>query len=186
MRRNYQAEMHAAANAAIPEGEFITALVAHELVDKLRATDPELLEGWLRERAEVIVGDYIHHLVKNRRRPPSPEAAKRMNFAAAASVFAERGDAEEFRESVRSPFTFHYVVRDDQLRKPVGDMNGADLRYVANSFQATKQQAAFRESFFRAAAKRVGDKCVKEVFTVEQYTSMYRSVTGELPPGTQE
>jgi hypothetical protein len=182
MDRNYQTEMLAAVNAAIPEDGFITALVARELVEKLRATDPELLEGWLQERAEVIVTDYIHHLVKNRRRPPSPEAKKRENFSQAVEAFMQSGDTQEFRERVSSPFTWHYVVRDDNFKKPVGKMNGADLRYVANSFQATKHQAAFRESFFRAVSKRVGDKCVEEVFTVEQYISMYRSVTGELPP----
>ncbi|HEY8977706.1 MAG TPA: hypothetical protein VIN75_26060 [Burkholderiaceae bacterium] len=174
--RDYLAEMNAAIDAALPDGDYVAPLVAHDLVEKLLATDPDLLHGWCEARYEPILADFIHHKVKARR-SASREASARAAFAEAAGAFVASGDALALREAVRSPFDAEYVVNGDLLRRKVRDMVGADHLFVASEYAESKQTAALLESFHRAVAKKVGGKRTSEVFTEETYLAMYRSIT---------
>jgi hypothetical protein len=174
--RNYLAEMDEAIETALPPTDFVNAIVAREVVGKLRANDPELLAGWLDLRAEVILTDFLHHRMKNRR-SLSPEARKRHVFGEAAAEFGETGDAERFRTVTHELFDQFLVVGSDNLRRCIGDMTGADHLFVAEGHAETRQAAELLESFHRAVAKKVGNKRTRDVFTESEYRAMYRSVT---------
>lgn len=180
MTRDYITEMNDAIDAALPDGDYVVPLVAHDLVEKLRANDPDLLSGWCEAKYEVILTDFIHHKVKNRR-SKSREASARSAFAEAAGRFADDGDVVAMRDAVRSPFDVEYVVNGENLRRKVRDMTGQDHRFVADEYAETKQTALLLESFHRAVAKKVGRRRTSEVFTEETYLAMYRSITRRDP-----
>lgn len=174
--RDYLGEMNDAIDAMLPNGDYVAPLVAHELVEKLLANDPDLLRGWCEARYEPILADFIHHKVKGRRNA-SRESLARSTFAEAAGAFAATRDASALREAVRSPFDAEYVVNGALLRRKVRDMAGPDHLFVASEYAESKQTAALLESFHRAVAKRLGPRRTSEVFTEETYLAMYRSIT---------
>jgi hypothetical protein len=175
--RDYLAEMSALIDGALPDGEYIAPLVAHDLIEKLRANDGELLAGWLNMRAEVTMTAYISDRIKNRRQS-SRESAARSTFGEAAERFAVGGDGATMRAAVLTrPFDAEYVVNCELLRRRVAEMTGADHIFVAKEYAETKQTARLLESFHRAVAKKVGDQKTKDVFTEGQYVEMYRSIT---------
>jgi hypothetical protein len=175
--RDCLSEMSALINAALPDGEYVAPLVAHDLVEKLRVNDPDLLAGWLWERAEVTMTAYISDRIKNRRNA-SRESLSRSAFAGAAERFAATGDGAAMREAVvQRPFDAEHVVNEGLLRRKVAEMTGEDHLFVAKEYADTKQTAALLESFHRAVAKKVGKRKTKDVFTEVQYVEMYQSIT---------
>jgi len=175
--RDCLGEMSTLINAALPDGEYVAPLVAHDLVEKLRANDPDLLAGWLWERAEVTMTAYISDRIKSRRNT-SRESLSRSAFAGAAERFAATGDGAVMREvASQRPFDAEYVVNEGLLRRKVAEMTGEDHLFVAKEYADTKQTAALLESFHRAVAKKVGKRKTKDVFTEVQYVEMYRSIT---------
>jgi hypothetical protein len=174
--RDYLADMTAAIEAAVPEGEYVAALVAADLVEKLRVEDPELLAGWLDLRAAVVLADVIARR-SNSKRQAARAAAPRTAFQEAARTFEVERDP-----LVMSPFATHYVVDGENLRRRVADMTGADHEFVASGYADTKTTAALLEKFHRAVAKKVGDRRTSDVMSEEQYARMYRSITRTEPP----
>jgi len=172
MSRDYIADMNTAIEDAIPDGDYTAPLVAADLVDRLRTEDPDLLTGWLDLRAAVFLADAVARR-SNSRRQAARTAAPRRAFAEAARSFADTGDAEGLR-----PFAAEYVVDEDNTRRTVARMTAADCLFVAGRYDETARQAKLEASFHRAVAKKVGAGVVGEVFTEEQYLTMYRSVTG--------
>lgn len=170
--RDYLADMHDAIEAAIPDGDYTAPLVAAELVDRLRAEDPELLTGWLNLRAPAILADAIARR-SNSRRQAARITAPRRAFAEAARAFADTGDPVGLR-----PFAAEYVVDEDNTRRTVARMTAADCLFVAGRYDETAQQAKLEAAFHRAVAKKVGQRTVSDAFTEEQYLAMYRSITG--------
>src|SRR5690606_37712601 len=172
MSRDYLADMNAAIEEAIPDGDYTAPLVAADLVDRLRADDPDLLSGWLELKAAVFLADAVARR-SNSRRAAVRSAAPRRAFAEAARSFASDGDA-----SVLRPFEAEFVVDEENTRRTVARMTAADCLFVAGRYEESARQAKLEASFHRAVAKKVGVRTVGDVFTEEQYVTMYRSVTG--------
>lgn len=177
MSRDYLADMNEAIEEAIPDGDYTAPLVAADLVDRLRAEDPDLLIGWLELKAAVFLADAVARR-SNSRRQAARVSAPRKAFAEAARSFGSSGDAAVLR-----PFAAEYVVDEDNTRRSVARMTAEDCRFVAGRYDETARQAKLEASFHRAVAKKVGSATVGDVFTEEQYVAMYRSVTGrsEVP-----
>lgn len=175
MSRDYLADMDAAIDAALPDvsqSDYTAPIVAAELVDRLRAEDPDLLSGWLHLKAHVFLGDVVARK-SNSKRQAARRSAPRRAFAEAARSFGETAD-----ETVLSPFVAEYVVDDQNTRRTVARMTSADCLFVAARYEDTAKQAKLEAAFHRAVAKKVGKRTVGDAFTEEQYLTMYRSVTG--------
>lgn len=172
MNRDYLADMNAAIEEAIPEGDYAAPLVAADLVERLRVEDPDLLSGWLELKAAVFLADAVARR-SNSRRQAARVAAPRRAFAEAARSFASDGDAAVLR-----PFAAEFVVDEENTRRVVARMTAADCLFVAGRYEETARQAKLEASFHRAVAKKVGARTVGDVFSEEQYLTMYRSVTG--------
>lgn len=172
MSRDYLADMNAAIEEAIPDGDYVAPLVAADLVDRLRVEDPDLLTGWLDVKASVFLADAVARR-SNSRRQAARVAAPRKAFAEAARSFADTGEAAVLR-----PFAAEYVVDEENTRRAVARMTAEDCRFVAGRYDETARQAKLEASFHRAVAKKIGARVVGEVFTEEQYVAMYQSVTG--------
>jgi hypothetical protein len=173
--RDYLADMNAAIEEAVPDGDYAAPVVAAELVAHLRETDPELLAGWLDLRAEIYVADMIARR-SNSKRQTARHLAPRRAFAEAAWSFESSGEAV-----VLKPFAFEYVVDAANTRRKVGAMTAADCLFVAGRYEDTARSARLEASFQRAVAKKIGRRTVGEVFSEEQYLTMYQSITGQAP-----
>lgn len=172
MSRDYLADMNEAIENAIPDGDYTAPLVAADLVDRLRAEDPDLLTGWLELKAAVFLADAVARR-SNSKRQLARVGAPRRAFAEAARSFGSDGDAVVLR-----PFAAEYVVDEENTRRAVAQMTGADHLFVAARYEDTEKRAKLEKSFHRAVAKKVGNKLTTEVFSEDQYLTMYRSVTG--------
>jgi hypothetical protein len=174
--RDYVAEMAAAIEAAMPDGDYVAPIVAAELVERLRAEDPELLSGWLHLRAAVFLADSIARR-SNSLRSAARVMAPRRAFAEASKVF-ETGAAPLALE----PFKTEYVVDGGNTRRRVADMTGEDHQFVAAAYADSKRTAALLEQFHLAVARKVGKRRTADVISEEQYLRMYRSAARQDPP----
>lgn len=173
--RDFIAEMQQAVEDAIPEGDYVASVVAADLVDRLRAEDPDLLAGWLHLKAPVILANVVARR-SNSRRQAARIGAPRRAFAEAARSFASDGDVR-----VLSPFAAEYVVDEENTRRTVAHMTADDCRFVAARYEESARISKLEAAFHRAVAKKIGARSVGEVFTEEQYLEMYRSVTQQGP-----
>lgn len=173
--RDYAAAMAAAIEAAIPDGDYVAAIVAADLVERLWGEDPDLLSGYLRLKAAVILADVIARR-SNSKRQAARLAAPRRAFAEAAKSFAANG-----RAGALSPFTWEYVVDEANTRRTVPHMTADDCRFVAAKHEESARASKLESSFHRAVAKRVGAGTVGDAFTEAQYLEMYQSVTRQGP-----
>lgn len=174
--RDYLADMTAAVEAAIPEGDYVAPVIAAELVDRLRTEDPDLLSGYLHLRAAAVLADVIARR-SNSKRQAARLGAPRVAFAEAARTFAEQRDPV-----VLQPFATEYVIDEANTRRRVADMTGEDHRFVAGRYAEARTTAALLEQFHLAVAKKVGDKRTADVIGEEQYLRLYRSVVRRDPP----
>lgn len=172
MSRDYLTDMNEAIEETIPDGDYTAPLVAADLVDRLRAEDPDLLTGWLELKAAVFLADAVARR-SNGRRQAARVAQPRRAFAEAARSFADTGDAAVLR-----PFAAEYVVDAENTRRTVAQMTGTDHLFVADRYEDTEKRAKLEKLFHRAVAMKVGNRLTTEVFSEEQYAAMYQSLTG--------
>lgn len=166
----YNDRVHALIDEWIPEGDFVVAIVAHKLTDYLRETAPELLAGWLEERASTVMAQVIGDRLRSDRARAVRCAAGR--FAEAVRA-AEAGDFEPL-----SHFAVTYTVDAESTRRRVGAMTGDDHRFVASNYQASGSYDLMLAAFHEKVAKKVGSRTTADVFSEEQYDAMLRSLTG--------
>lgn len=152
-------------------GEYAPPLLAAQLVNRLRAEDPELLQGWLDEQAV----QFLRHAINQRDaavRTHNRRFQARSVFSGAVSAFRAGNQyaLQGFREE-------HYPVASG-TKKPFGQMTHQDLLYAAESYRQRKDQNALQEAFLRAVAERVGtDQVVQDVFDEDQLKTMWHSLS---------
>lgn len=160
--------MHELMDKFVPDGDFSVDQVVTDLHEHLVESDPELLSAWLDGNARALLYDHLRRRLQSKR----ATAHRRMRskqFADAAARF-EDGDAEPI-----SVFATTFVVNDDLLRRPLGEMTGADHRYVASTYRASEKRSAMFAAAHEAVAKKVGAKRTSDVFSPEQYLAMFSS-----------
>ena len=159
--RDWAAEMRAFIDAETSHGPYVSRRIARDIVDKLTATDAELLSGWLYAQAEQLIWAAINE------RDRSGRAAARAN--AARSAFARASDEHDAGDSTALGqfLQARYVVQDGS-RRELGTLTQADLRFVAKTYADRARSNAFEAAFFRALARRVNSGTVADHFTEEQ------------------
>jgi hypothetical protein len=170
MTRDYAAEMRAVIDAETSNGPYSSPLVAAHIVEKLRATDPELLSGWLDAQAPNI----LRHAINLR------DCSTRSHVRATAgrSVFANHAEAYTAGEKAAMDGWLLVVhVVEDGTRKRLADMQSDDLAYVADDYGRRAAENALAESFLRALARKVGNGKVSDHFTNQQLTDLWSSIT---------
>lgn len=168
--RDFLAEMRAICQEAIDSTEQPNPMVARDVVDKLRANDPELLTGWLLARAATTVCDYLT-MMDHSQRAHSRQVGPGRAFADAAARF-EAGEADAL-----AMFEGRYVIDEKGTRRRVADMTGPDHLFVAGQYGESARTARFLESVHRAVAKKCGARRTSEVYTPEAYAAMFAEPT---------
>lgn len=169
--RDYAAEMRAVIDAEA-QGSYASPVVAEHIVSKLRATDPDLLFGWLNAQA---VG-FVRHAINLRDcsvRTHNRITASRSVFRAAANAF----DGSD-PEPLRTNFLGEVYVVEDGSKVPLAEMREPELLFAADDFAARVRDNALREAFLRALAKKVRNDRVSDHFTEDQLAEMWRSIGG--------
>jgi hypothetical protein len=167
--RNYAMEMRALVDSETV-GDYVAPLVAARIVSKLRASDPDLLRGWLDAGAETFVSQAINARDRSSRTRARAELA-RGEFGDAARAH-DRGDATALDGWLHARF----VVDDDLTRKSLASMRRPELVFVAERYEGSARESAFEAMFMRAMAKKVGNRTVGDVFTEEQLVRMRSSL----------
>ncbi len=158
-------------DGAIPDGDFVPAVVTEKVLALLLETNPALLEEWLHEHAAVFITQFITARLGRYRRRALAQA-KAVSFSDAAKA-AEAGDLEPV-----SLFLAVHYVDDKNTRRRVADMTGDDHLFVADCYAAAANDRLMLDAFHRAVAKKVGRKRTADVMTEEKYHELYRSVCG--------
>jgi hypothetical protein len=172
MTRDYIAEMGEAITAALGSGDVVAPVVAEKLHAELLEKDADLLEGWLRASAVHFLTRTIGDRDRRERTTARTRAGAR-DFAEAA----EAGDTERL-----STFAVRLVVAEDNTRRPIGEMTGADHKFVASEYGRSAATARMLQAFHTAVAKRVGKKKTAEVMDEATYERLYQSIVRPEPP----
>lgn len=171
MSRNYAVEMRAIIDAETAVGSYVSATVAEHIAEKLRATDPELLAGWLDAQAV----NFIRHAINLRdcsQRTHARHMAGRSVFKAATDA-AEAGDAEPLGVWLQTV----YVVEDGS-RMRLSEMRSPELLFVADDYGRRAADAQLQEAFLRALAKKVGRRKVSDVYDETKLATLWQSISG--------
>jgi hypothetical protein len=174
VERDFNAEMNEKIVETFAEidGDFVSSIVAWDLVTKLMETDPELLSGWLHLHAKSFVAGVLNSHVRSFRAKARSQA-KASAFATAARRFEATGDISD----LGGWFNVRYVVDDQSTQRRLGEMSQADLLFVASRYGRTARTLLLEEAFHRALAARVGNRTVADVFTEDQISEMYRGLS---------
>lgn len=166
--RDYASEMRAVIDAETGHGPYVSRIVAEAIVEKLHATDPELLDGWLHAQAAQMVWQTINDRDRSRRASARATAGRSL-FAAAAGQHAA-GDSSALTQFLGMPFTV------DGVRKRLADLTGADLTQAAVDYQRRADQNTMTAAFLRALGKKVKRGTVSDHFTEQQLATLWTSI----------
>lgn len=154
-------------DAAIAEADdFVSALLAAELVQQ---APTDVLDEWLHAYAcrfvTLIIGERTRS-VRTRARMDEPKR----RFAAAV---------ESDQPVTATAFDAHHVIDEMNTRRRVGDMTGADHKFVAAAYQQSGTTDLMLAAFHRQVSRLVGKKRTSEVMSVEQYLELERSISSK-------
>lgn len=169
--RDYVAEMRALIDAETAEGPYAPTVVAEHIVRKLRATDPDLLDGWLNAQAVQLVRMAINHRDSSTR-THARTAARRSAFADSVRLH-EAGQSDAMVGWLHVPFSV-----EDGTKKRLADLTAADLDYVADTYEKRAAENRMTAAFLRALRKKIGRGTVKEKFNDGQLNQMWQSISG--------
>jgi hypothetical protein len=169
--RDFAAEMRAVIDAETGDGPYVSAIAAEHIVAKLRATDPDLLDGWL----QLGAVQFLHHAINRRdmaQRARARTAAPRSVFRAAAEA-AEAGDTGPLTDFLSTV----YVIEDGS-RVRLAEMREPHLLFAAAEYGRRAAENALQEAFLRALARRVGADRVSDHFAEGRLAELWQSLSG--------
>jgi hypothetical protein len=176
--RDYAKDMRAVIDEASEAGPYLPKRLATEIVEKLRANDLDLLEGWLSDQAEHFIWQAINdrdrsarsHAAATRDRTAFKEAAEA--FEGAQMAAHAGGAGNKLRDFLSMRFTV-----SDGSRRALATLTGADLMYVGDQYKKRERENAFWKVFAYSLAKKVGDGTVGDHFTNGQLSAMFSSIS---------
>lgn len=148
-RRDFRAEMALILDEAVSARSYVVSVLAHDIVARLLASDPELLEGWLREQAHVLVRLMLLRRVAATKARPT----KAGRFARAVASY-QNGEPEALHNWLSSV----YVADTKLTRKRLGDMTTEEVLFAADAYRARGRTNLLQEALLRAVAKKMGNR----------------------------
>lgn len=167
--RDFAGEMRAVIDTATARGPYTPPLAASEIVEKLRANDPDLLDGWLHAQAEHFVWQAINDRDRSRRSVLG-RRAKSSVFRSAGEAHGA-GDSSGLRPFLDAPYTI-----GDGTRRPLAVLRRDDLLFVAADYGRRESENSLKKAFMAALAKKVGTGCVDDKFTEAQVSAMFSTL----------
>lgn len=169
--RDFAAEMRAVIDSETSSSPYVSRLVANHIVEKLSATDPDLLNGWLIAHAEQLIWAAI-----NQRDRSVRGHARR---SAGAHDFSEALGEDDIPAALGRFLGTVYPVDETGTRKRLAELAKADLIFVAEGYERRAEWNAMNAAFMRALAKAVGRDTVADRFTDEKLAELWQSLGGK-------
>lgn len=172
LKRDYHTEMRQVidtyiADAVATHGEYNPPLVATDIVDKLQANDPDLLDGWLHAQATEFVREMIGRIGRSARHNAQRQQPRR-EFAAAVEKH-KSGDSTKLRKYSELPF----AVPGGQ--KPLGKLNRDELVYAKGTYVQRAEQNKFKAVLLGKLLQKVtADSTVEDHYTEDQLAVMFK------------
>lgn len=179
--RNYVVEMRNLINKCISTDRQSAPDLARELVDRLRDSDPDLLYGYFRQHAVVLIATLIRDQDRQARERAREQSGPRAIFAQAAQKH-DAGDSAPIKSLLTKELNnsrlldARYPVEDGS-RLPLGDLYAPQCYFVAQGFRDRSRANAFEHAFFKALAVKVGDGTVRERFTEAELVRLRDSIS---------
>lgn len=149
-------------------GTFVPAILAHDLVTRLREEDPALLEEWLDLHAEELMRNTVNTIIRARRTYARHNASKSV-FANAVQR-AEAGEPALLEGFLEQQFT----VNADHTRKRLADMYKEEVLYASQMFNRLARSHQMQAAFLRVIADKIGARSVGDTFDNDQLNSLWR------------
>lgn len=150
------------------DGDFVVAVEADKLVTKLEEKCPRSLDEWLHDHSRQFVAGVMRDRTNIDR-----ATAKRRATARAFGNAAQ--DASHGDPDALGHFATFCVVSEDNVRRLVADMTGADHRFVAANYERSGRYDLQLAAFHEAVARKVGKGRTADVLTEEQYDALLTS-----------
>jgi hypothetical protein len=155
---------------------YVASMVAHDVVARLEAQDPELLLGWLKENAHLLVRLMIIKRDGTNRNHARRGQAGAGQFLEAVKQ-AKKGDTSALSDWLNTV----YVVDGKLTRKRLRDMTVAEVLYAADSYQARARTNLLQAALLKAVAKKMGNRSgtVVEILDNTQLNLLWAHELGE-------
>jgi hypothetical protein len=147
--------------------EVTPAEAAQRIVAKLNARHPGCLEQWFTDQAVHLMTREIGDLMRAGR-------GKAMSRAGTARFEAA---LEAGEDSPIGLYATWHAVNEENVRRRLADMTGADHGFVADTYRASAEADLMREAFHRTLAKKVGKRRTADVMTEEECERLLDSIT---------
>lgn len=151
--------------------------MSRDVVDKFLIDERANHPADLADLANAMVGSYLTGTATdrfNKWRAKARMAARSGSVDSFAQALAAAGDdTPRLRLSM---FSAMHVVDKENTRRSVGQMTGADHRYVARQYTADARVSQMEAAFHKAVAKKVGNATTADVMDEETYSALYRSI----------
>lgn len=175
--RDVRAEVLAVIEAETAHGDFKVSDVARQVVDKLRATDPELLLEFLDAEAVALVAHLIRrveHLAKMKVRRGAGLTATQPRRSVFAETMADHdAELESDAEPAAAPaWLDRQYLTADGLRRHLRDCTAEDLKHNVGLYLDRAQANQYEAAFLAAIAKKLDGRKVGDVFTDAQLAAM--------------
>jgi hypothetical protein len=170
--RNYAAEMNGLIQLAVATKKTYTAVgLAHDIIRRIRRTDPDLLRGWLELQAEEILREHISRQSRSQR-AHNRRVSDRQAFGKAVDKYAESGDTT----TLTSWLDCSYTVDESNTKMTLADMTSTELDFASSYHQKLADTNAFEAAFLAALARKVGESTVGELYTEAQLVEMRKGL----------
>lgn len=166
--RDFAAEMRRTIDESAGQGDYLPRQLATEIVEKLRANDPELLAGWLDAQAEHFVWQMIND--RDRSTRAHARSTSRANAFGDAAKAHKSGNGAPLRDFLALRFTVA-----DGHRRALASLTAADLMFVGDSYERRERDNSLMKTLMRALAKKVGKRTVGDCYSNEQLCAMFDS-----------
>ncbi len=129
------------------------------IAQQIRTTQPDLVDEWLVEHRDLLFTEWVSDILRweriaERKRSGVIESAE----ALAAGI---------------SLFDLSYVVNDDMLRMPLGEMSGRHHLYVAESYQTEAHRSKLYAELHRQMADKIGRRLTRTVYTETELRGLF-------------
>jgi hypothetical protein len=141
---------------------YILRDVAAEALKWCEEQDADLLEGWLRLRAEDMIWQTLSHR-ESKQRARSATVNRHAVFEEALRSASPGGDQQQAKDYL-SMLDTRFACNPDQVRKKYGQMSQEEVLFVAGTYGRLENRSRLRRMFHEAVANQllpgevVGDK----------------------------
>jgi len=149
-------------------GEFRTAEAGRMIAERMRTEFPREHAAYLDQQADRLYTERLGDLNRSYRGQEVASRAPRRFQAAGTDL-----------ESLSVFVTWRCRVDAEDTQRSIGEMTGADHRFVAAGYEQRATVNQMLAAFHVAVAKKVGGHRTSEVFSEEELLHLYASITGE-------